>query len=72
MGHRGRERFWRKAKFFVLSALKHRILARRINTVLSITIIVIIDFKLTDLDHFPITTFTQFNMQQSTSRTGTK
>jgi hypothetical protein len=50
-GPKGLSEFWRKIKFFVLSALKHRILARRINTVLSFIFIVITDFKLTGLDH---------------------
>jgi hypothetical protein len=69
MCHRGSVKFWRKAKFFVLSALKHKNLARRINTVLSFIAIVIIDFKLTGLYHFPFTTVTQFSMQQPAKQT---
>jgi len=68
MGHRGGQKFWRKAKFSVLSAFKHRILTRRINIVLSFIVIVITDFKLTGFTAFPITTVTQFNMKQSANR----
>ena len=48
----GRTEIWRRAKGILLPTSKHRILARKINTILSF-IISITDFKVTGLDHLP-------------------
>ena len=51
-GEGGGQKFWRIAKVLLLPEWNPRILARRINTVLSF-IIIINDFRVTGIDHLP-------------------